>query len=120
MINFYHSLSHKPMSAEFLKKRGHCCKSGCLHCPYGFAIKKFGLQFSSLEEVSQEDLDIFLGELKCDLTHFDFAHTKLILLKEVVIGLMVHNHIIVQNLFLLEAFQSQSISRELVESYFFY
>lgn len=20
-------------------KRGHCCQSGCLHCPYGFASK---------------------------------------------------------------------------------
>lgn len=20
----------------YLLKRGHCCKSGCLHCPYGY------------------------------------------------------------------------------------
>ncbi|HEX7960277.1 MAG TPA: DUF5522 domain-containing protein [Terriglobales bacterium] len=23
-------------TAEYLKKRGYCCKSGCRHCPYGF------------------------------------------------------------------------------------
>ncbi len=21
---------------EYHLKRGHCCKNGCLHCPYGF------------------------------------------------------------------------------------
>ncbi|WP_169727981.1 DUF5522 domain-containing protein [Adhaeribacter aquaticus] len=21
-------------------KRGHCCKNGCLHCPYGFSTRK--------------------------------------------------------------------------------
>ncbi|WP_187148864.1 DUF5522 domain-containing protein [Candidatus Korobacter versatilis] len=23
-------------TAEFLKRRGYCCRSGCRHCPYGF------------------------------------------------------------------------------------
>lgn len=23
-------------TAEYLTKRGYCCKSGCRHCPYGF------------------------------------------------------------------------------------
>lgn len=23
-------------TSEFHKKRGYCCKSGCLHCPFGF------------------------------------------------------------------------------------
>lgn len=120
MINFYHSLVHKPMPSEVLKKRGHCCKSGCLHCPYGFAIKKFGLQFVRPEEVSKEDLEKLFEELKQEPSQYDYAHMKLILLKEIVVGVIVHNHIIVQKLFLLEAFQNQSISRELVESYFFY
>lgn len=22
--------------ASYHKKRGYCCKNGCLHCPYGF------------------------------------------------------------------------------------
>ncbi len=22
-------------------KRGHCCKSGCKHCPYGYKVLKF-------------------------------------------------------------------------------
>lgn len=23
-------------TADYLKKRGYCCKSGCRHCPYGY------------------------------------------------------------------------------------
>ncbi|MBV9073464.1 MAG: hypothetical protein JOZ10_07535 [Acidobacteria bacterium] len=24
-------------TADYLRKRGYCCQSGCRHCPYGFA-----------------------------------------------------------------------------------
>jgi len=27
-------------TADYLRKRGYCCQSGCRHCPYGF--KKSG------------------------------------------------------------------------------
>jgi Family of unknown function (DUF5522) len=23
-------------TADFLQRRGYCCRSGCRHCPYGF------------------------------------------------------------------------------------
>lgn len=23
-------------TADYLRRRGYCCKSGCRHCPYGF------------------------------------------------------------------------------------
>ena len=23
-------------TAEYLRRRGYCCRSGCRHCPYGF------------------------------------------------------------------------------------
>lgn len=35
--------------------RGTCCGSGCLHCPYGTTLKRFGLTFHALEG---EKLDI--------------------------------------------------------------
>lgn len=28
------------LTESFLKKRGHCCKNGCKHCPYGFEKEK--------------------------------------------------------------------------------
>lgn len=27
-------------TAQYHLKRGHCCQSGCRHCPYGFHDKK--------------------------------------------------------------------------------
>jgi hypothetical protein len=24
------------LTENFLKKRGHCCRNGCRHCPYGY------------------------------------------------------------------------------------
>ena len=26
-------------TAHYLKKRGHCCQSGCKNCPYGYSSK---------------------------------------------------------------------------------
>ena len=25
-------------TADYLKARGYCCRSGCRHCPYGFPV----------------------------------------------------------------------------------
>jgi hypothetical protein len=27
------------LTAKYLLKRGHCCQSGCKHCPYGYSEK---------------------------------------------------------------------------------
>ena len=33
--DFYWEKGLMVMTAEFLKRRGYCCESGCRHCPYG-------------------------------------------------------------------------------------
>lgn len=30
---------YQVMTAFYHLKRGHCCESGCRHCPYGFTTK---------------------------------------------------------------------------------
>lgn len=30
---------YKVFTAQYLLKRGYCCKSGCRHCPYGYDKK---------------------------------------------------------------------------------
>ncbi|MDT8070228.1 MAG: DUF5522 domain-containing protein [Terriglobia bacterium] len=35
-IDFYYENGLMVFTAEYLKKRGYCCRSGCRHCPYGF------------------------------------------------------------------------------------
>jgi hypothetical protein len=41
-------------TSQFLKNRGSCCKTNCLHCPYGTTLKNCGIQFQQAE----------LGEMK--------------------------------------------------------
>ena len=37
--DFYYENGYKVMTEEYHLKRGHCCQSGCKHCPYGFDKK---------------------------------------------------------------------------------
>lgn len=49
------------LTASYLLKRGHCCTSGCLNCPYGFTEKKNpnipGEFFDHWSEEKNDDLD---------------------------------------------------------------
>ena len=35
-IDFYYEDGLMVFTAEYLRKRGYCCRSGCRHCPYGY------------------------------------------------------------------------------------
>lgn len=35
-------------TSEFYKRRGSCCKSGCLHCPYGYTLNKIGIKLNAI------------------------------------------------------------------------
>ncbi len=52
----------KPMSAEVLKERGRCCKSACLHCPYGHTLKTQGLELKNVQEKDIPELNALLSE----------------------------------------------------------
>ncbi|WP_408098932.1 DUF5522 domain-containing protein [Peredibacter sp. HCB2-198] len=106
-------------TSHYLKNKGTCCKSACLHCPYGFTIKKHGLQFQDVSEADFPLVEEILNGASVEWKTFWPENIKFILLKEKVAGLMLKNHIVVKHLFLRPHFQHQGISKELVESYFF-
>ena len=35
-IDFYYENGLMVFTAEYLRKRGYCCRSRCRHCPYGY------------------------------------------------------------------------------------
>lgn len=37
-------------TSAFLKKRGTCCKTNCLHCPYGFTLKNFSIEVQEMND----------------------------------------------------------------------
>ncbi|HZU22111.1 MAG TPA: DUF5522 domain-containing protein [Terriglobales bacterium] len=33
-VDFYYEGAYMVFTAEYLRRRGYCCGSGCRHCPY--------------------------------------------------------------------------------------
>lgn len=108
-------------TGQFHKNRGTCCKSACIHCPYGFTLKKHGLQFVDVDESNLNQVEAIVMETGFDKPWKEFYpdNIKLIQMKETICGLILKNHIIVKHLILKPHFQHQELSKELVESYYF-
>ena len=56
------------LTEDYLIKRGHCCKSGCLHCPYGFSQSADPNVPSELLNAWSDDgsIEIYDGEIDED------------------------------------------------------
>lgn len=109
-------------TSHYLKNRGTCCKTTCLHCPYGFTLKKIGLQFEVAEESHSQEIEQVIAESgvsDVDWRAFLPSNVCLVKIKDVVCGVILKNHIVVKHLFLKKHFQNQGLSKELVESYYF-
>jgi hypothetical protein len=112
---------HTIFTGQFHKNRGTCCRSTCVHCPYGFTIKKLGIQFSPVK--NREDLvkEILVENHE---TQFDWEiylpdNILFLSIKDFIAGVVFKNHIVIKKLVLRPQFQHQNISKELVESYLF-
>jgi hypothetical protein len=106
----------------YLKNKGTCCKSACLHCPYGFTLKKLGLQFEVVKPEDHDRVEEILrdsGETVQDWKSFLPEHAMFILLKGKICGVLFKNRLVLKHLCLLPRFQHQGLSKELVESYYF-
>ena len=108
-------------TSQFLKNKGTCCKSNCLHCPYGFTIKKFGIKFSDVGTENIPLVEEILKETgaKTNWQSYEMENIKLIHLKDMLCGVLFKNHIVIKEFYLKKHFQDQNISKELVESYYF-
>lgn len=109
-------------TSQFLKNRGTCCKTACLHCPYGFTLKKLGLQFQEATASETEKIEAILAEAggtSVDWKAFLPSNLCYIKIKDEICGIMLKNHIVVKHVFLKPHFQQQGLSKELIESYYF-
>lgn len=103
-------------TSKFLKNRGTCCKSACLHCPFGYTIKKHGIQFAEIPEAQFSEIDSLT---QMEWKNFYPENAKAILIKGVFAGVLLKNHIQIKHLFLRPHFEGQNITKELVEAYLF-
>lgn len=109
-------------TSQFLKNRGTCCKSACLHCPFGYTMKKLGLQFREARPDEEEKIQQIIdksGAPNMDWKGFMPSNVQFLELKGTLCGVMMKNHIVVKHVFLLPYFQNQGLTKEMIESYFF-
>lgn len=109
-------------TSQFLRNKGTCCKSACLHCPYGYTLKKHGLEFKEVQEEDFPQIETMLeksGQPKIDWKPFWPENIKVITIKDQPCGFLLKNHIVIKHLYLLPHFQDQDLSKEMVEAYLF-
>lgn len=121
-LSYVTSDGYTVFTSQYLKNKGTCCRSACLHCPYGFTLKKHGLQFKEVKEEDFPQIEAMLieaGQSGLDWKAFWPEHIRFILLKDHVCGFFLKNNIVIKHLILKPHFQEQDLSREMVEAYFF-
>lgn len=109
-------------TSHYLKNKGTCCKSTCLHCPYGYTLKKLGLKFSEVTETDFPLIEKIIEESgvpAVDWKTFYPEHIHLMTIKDTVCGLMLKTKLVVKHVYLRPHFQNQGLSKEIIESYFF-
>ena len=127
-------------TAQYYLNKGYCCKSNCLHCPFGTTVKNLGIQFTDVSEtnfelaqslikqniqdvpnVSNSLLDSAFGgkKKKLVLTKDNMQSFKLCFLKEQVFGIIQVGKFQCQELYLHQKFKDQGLNKDLVQSYLF-
>jgi len=113
---------HTVFTSQFLRNKGTCCKSACLHCPYGYTLKKHGLEFKEVKEEDFPQIETMLeesGKPKVDWKYFWPENIKVVTIKDKPCGFLLKNHIVIKHLYLMPHFQDQDLSKEMVEAYLF-
>jgi hypothetical protein len=121
-------------TAQYLKNRGSCCKSTCLHCPYGFTLEQFSLQFKALDKndirmanqiinggEEQEEFDIVESLLASafgnpqklkKISSYNMDQYRLVILKNEICGLIKMGKLQISELFLKTHFDNQNLTLE--------
>ncbi len=120
-LSYINSDGYVVFTSDFLKNKGTCCRSACIHCPYGFTVKKHGFQFRDCVVGDESLLETMLKESNetLDWKTFDYQNIKFIILKNQLCGVLFKNHIVIKHFVLAPQFKKQGISKELLEAYLF-
>lgn len=122
VLSYLNADGNTVFTSQFFKNRGTCCKSACLHCPFGYTLKKCGLQFAEVQEADQEKVDEIMSEsgtAPIEWKAFLPSNAQFMLIKGEICGVMFKNHIVVKHVFLKPHFQNQGLSKDIIESYYF-
>jgi hypothetical protein len=124
-------------TAEYLLRKRACCKSSCLHCPYGHTLKNFGLKFRPYHATDDEKIHSILA---CNGFSVDYVssllsaasgmkkktfdiknHAKnmqVILMKDFICGFIVIENNAISQFYLDKHFKKQGLDLATVQAYF--
>lgn len=124
--------------ASYLANRGTCCKTGCLHCPYGTSLRMYGIKFHDIEESNYDKVidlfkDLIIGEFDVTKALLEGAYGKkeifpmvspstfnefrLMTLKDVPCGIVhLNENNKITNYLLREEFREQGLTRTAIEA----
>lgn len=116
-----------PMPSHTLKARQRCCKSTCLHCPYGHTVKKFGFEFFDLndplnvEHLKKTDLELYKAfvDFGPEAQNLGLTDFQLVTLKNHAMAIFWANHLQIKHIYFKESFRDQNIDTPLIEAYYF-
>lgn len=124
-MNFYiNEQGNTVFTAQYHRKKGSCCHSNCLHCPYGTTLKNIGLQLHQSHSAAKKLFDqlyVVSDRVTSDLLAsafggkepkevFDPEIYKVFSLKEVPCGLLKIRDQKLISYKLLESFSQQGIN----------
>ena len=109
----------RAMSGRSLSAKKTCCRTGCLHCPYGFTLKQYGLHFLELKEEHLPKLEPQFEQLDINDVKQHLDEYRWVTLKGYACALIRVDKLFVTELYLLEGFEEQGLVKELIESYYF-
>ena len=64
--DFYYEDELMILTEAYLRKKGHCCQSGCKHCPYGFTQKADPNIPAELQPEWKDNSEIYDGDIPDD------------------------------------------------------
>ena len=118
-------------TSQFLRNKKSCCKSSCLHCPYGFTLNKHGVKVHAISESNEEQgKDLFKQLVQSDsvtnslissafktkFKTWDKNNFKILSLKNIPCGLVELAQGEFQKHYLLDVFSDQLITDGYVRS----
>jgi hypothetical protein len=88
-----------------------------LHCPFGYTIKKLGIQF---REITQKDQDFLAANSSLDLDEINLSEYRIFSIKGYDAGFIKISKLFVEEIYYASHFEEQGLTKEIIESYYFY
>lgn len=117
-MNIYQFAPPEATPASTLRARNNCCQNRCVHCPYGCTLKSFGLVFV---DITDKYIDIAqkISDNSLNLEEFKLEDYKIVTLKGFYVAVIRVDKLFVKEFYLLENFNDQGLTKEVIESYYF-